>query len=142
MSGLTASTVVVPVDFSDMSWEAVETAISITGDATKVHIVNVIPDLEANEPGVIWDVVDNESRAAHVEKALHEKLGEEKFKAVKVAVAFGDAGSEITDYAQANGADLIVIPSHGRRGIERLFMGSVAERVVRLAHCPVLVLRK
>ena len=39
------------------------------------------------------------------------------------------------------GADLIVMPSHGRSGVKRLLIGSVAERVVRLAHCPVLVLR-
>ena len=37
--------------------------------------------------------------------------------------------------------DLIVLPSHGRSGVQRLLIGSTAERVVRLAHCPVLVLR-
>ena len=45
-------------------------------------------------------------------------------------------------FAQEKHAELIVIPSHGRTGITRLLIGSVAERVVRLAHCPVLVLRK
>ena len=54
----------------------------------------------------------------------------------------GDAGSEIVSYADRVSAELIVIPSHGRSGIKHLLMGSVAERVVRHAHCPVLVLKK
>jgi nucleotide-binding universal stress UspA family protein len=54
----------------------------------------------------------------------------------------GEPAHGIADYAQDKKAELIVIPSHGRTGITRLLIGSVAERVVRLAHCPVLVLRK
>ncbi|MEZ6094353.1 MAG: universal stress protein [Pirellulaceae bacterium] len=54
---------------------------------------------------------------------------------------FGDPGSEITRFAKENDAGLIVISSHGRTGVSRLLLGSVAERVVRLAPCPVLVLR-
>ena len=57
-------------------------------------------------------------------------------------VQFGDPGHGITDYAEEVGADVIVMPSHGRTGLRRLLIGSVAERVLRLAHCPVLVLRK
>ena len=52
------------------------------------------------------------------------------------------AADEISHYAQVHGIDLIVLPSHGRTGLARLMIGSVAERVVRLAHCPVLVLRE
>ena len=53
----------------------------------------------------------------------------------------GDPGSEITKLAKEVGAHLIIMPSHGRTGISRLLLGSVAERVLRLSHCPVLVLR-
>ena len=60
---------------------------------------------------------------------------------VQVNVAFGDPGDEITKHAETVHADLIVMPSHGRTGLKRLLIGSVAERVVRLAQCPVLVLR-
>ena len=49
---------------------------------------------------------------------------------------------EIADFAQEKKAELIVLPSHGRTGLTRLLLGSVAEKVVRLAHCPVLVLKK
>jgi len=49
--------------------------------------------------------------------------------------------TEITDFASANGYDLIVMGTHGRRGFSRVLMGSVAEHVVRLAQCPVLTVR-
>ena len=48
----------------------------------------------------------------------------------------------IVDYTERTDSDLIVLPSHGRTGVSRLLLGSVAERVCRYAHCPVLVLRR
>ena len=57
-------------------------------------------------------------------------------------MAIGTPGLEILDYAQEKKVELIVIPSHGHTGIGRFLLGSVAERVVRYSHCPVLVLRK
>jgi len=61
-------------------------------------------------------------------------------KSLQIDILFGDAGHEIAKLAERQGAELIVLPSHGRTGIKRLLIGSVAERVVRLAHCPVLIL--
>jgi nucleotide-binding universal stress UspA family protein len=49
---------------------------------------------------------------------------------------------EISRYAEEAGAELIVMPSHGRTGIKHFALGSVAERVLRRAPCPVLVLRE
>jgi nucleotide-binding universal stress UspA family protein len=45
------------------------------------------------------------------------------------------------DRAEAIDAELIIVPSHGRSGFSRLLLGSVAERIVRLAKCPVLILK-
>lgn len=53
----------------------------------------------------------------------------------------GDPASEITQYAAEAGIDLIVLGTHGRTGVERLLMGSVAERVMREAPCSVLVVK-
>jgi nucleotide-binding universal stress UspA family protein len=53
----------------------------------------------------------------------------------------GDPASEIVRYAQEAGMDLIVMGTHGRTGLERLLMGSVAEKVMRLATCSVLVVK-
>jgi nucleotide-binding universal stress UspA family protein len=53
----------------------------------------------------------------------------------------GDPGLTCVERAKTIGVDLIVIPSHGRSGISRLVLGSVAERVVRFSHVPVLVIK-
>jgi nucleotide-binding universal stress UspA family protein len=47
----------------------------------------------------------------------------------------------IAKNAETTDADLIVLTSHGRTGLKRVLLGSVAERVVRLAHCPVLIVK-
>jgi len=57
---------------------------------------------------------------------------------VVVATAFGGAAHEITRYAREHGIDLIVVGTHGRTGMSRALLGSVAERVIRTAPCPVL----
>ena len=56
-------------------------------------------------------------------------------------VLVGDPGTVCADRAESLKADLIVLPSHGRSGISRLLLGSVTERIVRLATRPVLVLK-
>jgi nucleotide-binding universal stress UspA family protein len=61
--------------------------------------------------------------------------------AVKAFVLSGRPADAIIETAQEKNADLIVLGSHGRTGVERLLMGSVAERVIVLASCPVLVVK-
>lgn len=134
-------TVLAPVDFSPESFAAVDTAVDIAGDSAKVHLIHVLPELSAVDPGVIWQTADDEKRAAHVREAVHTKLADPKFANIQIHVTVGDPGHRIATYAEELRADLIVIPSHGRRGLRRMLIGSVTERVIRLAHCPVLVLR-
>jgi nucleotide-binding universal stress UspA family protein len=57
-------------------------------------------------------------------------------------VQVGNPGIVISDYAKQSGAELVVMPSHGHHGLRRILLGSVAERVLRHAECPVLVLRR
>jgi nucleotide-binding universal stress UspA family protein len=142
MSFLPRRRIVAPVDFSDFSMEAVEVAIDIAGGSQNVHVVHVLPPIEPVEADMILGPVDNEIRIRKATEALKPKFSEPRFANLCVEVLIGDPGHEVTQYAGKIGADLIVIPSHGRTGIKRLLIGSVAERVVRLSHCPVLVLRK
>jgi len=72
---------------------------------------------------------------------LRDRFGDDRYRGAHIVVIFGDAGQEITDYALTHRAEMIVLPSHGRTGMKRWLLGSVAERVCRYAHCPVLVLR-
>lgn len=134
--------VLVPVDFSADSLAAVEVALQLVDAPAHLHVVHVVIDLAPLEAGEVWGVADPQSRIEQVEKLLKQKLGAAKYQGVQLAVLLGEPAHSIADYAQEKGIELIVIPSHGRTGITRLLIGSVAERVVRLAHCPVLVLRK
>jgi nucleotide-binding universal stress UspA family protein len=141
MAWLPKNTVVVPVDFSDESLSAVEAAMELVKNASRLHVIHVLPTLDPTEPGAVWSQLDNDSRREDAIRAVRERLPDAKFADLDVAVAFGDPGQEIANFAESLAADLVVMPSHGRTGIKRLLIGSVAERVVRLAHCPVLVLK-
>ncbi|MAG92958.1 MAG: universal stress protein UspA [Planctomycetaceae bacterium] len=134
--------IVVPVDFSEETENAVRSALAIVGDASKLHVIHVLFPLDAMSPGVVWGDTDNESRETHVRQAYDEFLAETGISGMNFETRTGDPGLVITDYATEIGAGLIVIPSHGYHGLKRLVLGSVAERVIRHADCSVLVLRR
>ena len=142
MSWLPRKTIVVPIDFSDDSFTALETAQELVDDPQHLHLVHVLPIITPNDPGVIWEMIDDQSRAVHAEEALRNKLANRGMENLQIIIRFGDPGHQIVDYAQEIHADLIVLSSHGQTGLTRLLMGSVAEKTVRLARCPVLVLKK
>ena len=142
MSWPELDTVVVPVDFSEESMAAVDTALQIAGSAETLHVIHVLPELSPLEPGEMWETVDERTRTEHVEKALRKSFSDPAYAGITIEILFGDPGHAIAQRAAELEADMIVLPSHGRTGLAHLLIGSVAERVVRLAHCPVLVLRK
>lgn len=133
--------VVVPLDFSESSIAALHTALSLVDEPAHVHVVHVLPDLSAMEPGVLWGEITDESRTAHVVAAIRDRLkNDHDCEGVTIAVRVGKPSKEITRHAGEIGADLIVISSHGE-GIVSAILGSTTERVVHLAPCPVLVLK-
>jgi len=142
MSWLPKQSVVVPVDFSKESLEAVVTARQLVASPEHLHVVHVLPTVEPHDMEAVWMTVDAGARGEHARQAMHERLTKLNLPDVKVHVVFGEAGHEIADFAQRQKAELVVLPSHGRTGLTRLLIGSTAERVVRLCHCPVLVLRE
>ena len=141
MSWFPKSCIVVPYDFSEQSGQALQVARDLVADLTQIHVIHVLPILTVAEPGMVWDVVDNQARMKDAERAFRDGFAPSPFQKADFTVVFGDPGREIVAFAERQKADLIVMPSHGRSGVSRLLIGSVAERVVRLAHCPVLVLR-
>lgn len=140
MAGLHPNKTVVPIDFSDRSFEALEKAVEIAGES-EVHAIHVLIELTTMEPGNLYGTVTDENRIQAVEENLKKRLTDPKYGNVKIHAKIGDAGHEIVALAQEENADLIVMPSHGYGFFKHMLLGSVAERVVRLAHCPVLVLR-
>jgi nucleotide-binding universal stress UspA family protein len=142
MAWFPKQTVIVPVDFSPESLAAIDVGLQLVSRPANLHVVHVVVDITPLEAGEVWGVVDPQTRIEQMRKVLDERLADAKFAGIQKAVVLGEPAHGITNYAEEKMADLIVIPSHGRTGLTRLLIGSVAERVVRLAHCPVLVLRK
>ena len=141
------STILVPTDFSDCSRIALEQAREIANHFDgELHLLHVI------EP---WPPAA--SVTAETYPLYHEYVARENARAtgeltslasdiagstrVQHAIWPGNASIEIVNYCEELGIDLVVLGTHGRTGLSRWFMGSVAERVARLAPCPVLIAR-
>ncbi|MBQ17698.1 MAG: universal stress protein UspA [Planctomycetaceae bacterium] len=142
MSWLPRKLVVVPVDFSENSLGALETAIELANTPDTIFAVHIVPHVAAISPGMIWDTVNDATRVNSTKKYFRDFLVDRGLDKINLEVRVGDPGLQITDFSREIGADLIVISSHGYHGMKRLLMGSVAERVLRHADCPVLVLRR
>jgi nucleotide-binding universal stress UspA family protein len=134
-------TILYPTDFSDHSAYAFRLACALARDYGARLVV-----LHVAEPPV---VVGGEGvmvlPCAIDLEALRERLDQLRLKDPKVVVEHqlieGEAASEILRVAAESKCDLIVMGTHGRTGLRRLLMGSVAEKVVRKAACPVLTVK-
>ena len=140
MSLFANSRIVVPIDFSEQADRALETAMQVAANVNHIRAVHVAPPLLMFEPSV-YEVLSDSERSKRLKESFAKRYADPKYHGVQFDVLFGDPGQMIVDFAKEIGAELIVMPSHGRTGLARLLIGSVAERVVRLAPCPVLILR-
>lgn len=143
-AGGSVRNILVPVDFSEASMEALrhakELALTYGAQITLLHAVEEVVYPSAygieptNMPGpqVIDRVEQNLAELARTE------LG---YEHVVVEANVGYAPSTILDYANGHDIDLVVIATHGRTGLERMLLGSVAERVVRRSPAPVFVVK-
>jgi nucleotide-binding universal stress UspA family protein len=142
MSWLPKKSVVVPVDFSEHSLIAMRTALEFVQLPSDLHVIHVIMPLEMISVGEMWVAEDVVSRLSAAVKYLQKYLTENGITGVTSVVREGDPGLQIAEFAKETQADLIVIPSHGRHGFERMLLGSVSERVLRHANCQILMLRR
>jgi nucleotide-binding universal stress UspA family protein len=137
--------ILVPTDFSDGSAEAFETALVMAADTGARLTLLHVQHLSATLPDVIMPMAPEMLR--HVEHSieiiLHELCERARDRGVlaESMTAIGATHLEICKAAQERGADLIVIGAHGRGGFAHAILGSVAEKVVRRAPCPVLTVR-
>ena len=140
-----SSQVLAPTDLSDQAERAVEMALGMVDRPEQLTVLYVAPPSSSfafGDPALVWQEISEEERAEELRQMLRTRHSNVRFEGVNFEVRFGAPADEIAQYAALNETELIVLPSHGRNGLVRLMIGSVAERVVRLAHCPVLVLRE
>jgi nucleotide-binding universal stress UspA family protein len=137
-----------PIDFSDASRAAMEVAADLcrrTGaELILLHAYPIpgytFPDGSVvASPKMMQDLADQAERHLEEWRVQGEKIvGMPRVTADK---AVGEPAAEILSFAKDRRVDLLVMGTHGRTGLEHALMGSIAERVVRRAHCPVLTVR-
>ncbi len=142
MSWLPKKVVVVPVDFSPWSFEAVRLARDFVAEPAGLHVIHVIVPGEAMDPAIVWGGITDEDRMKKAMESLEKATAEPQLAGITRVVRAGSPGLEIAKYASEVNAELIVMPSHGHTGLKHLLLGSVTQRVVHRAPCPVLVLRR
>jgi nucleotide-binding universal stress UspA family protein len=134
---LSIRTVLYPTDFSECSEFAFRLACSLARDyAARLVVLHVAePTMALAGEGVLLFPPEADL------KVLREKLEQLRPRDPKIAVEYslveGDAAAAILQVAQETRCDVIVLGTHGRTGVSRLLIGSVAEQVVRRAPCPV-----
>jgi len=134
--------ILVPTDGSPEAEAAVEHAVDIAATyGARIHVLYVVDTspyatLDATET-VVEDLQEEGEEAVEYVTAAAEDAGVE----TQGTVTTGNVHESITTYAHANDIDLIVMGTHGRRGLDRVLVGSVTERVVRTADAPVLTVR-
>ena len=143
MSFLPKKLIVVPVDFSSCSATAIRTALELADSPADVHVIHVVQPLNPASPLGVWEDENVQQKLVDNAKAyLDTFLASNEIDGVTTSIEVGSDGTRIVEYADEHKANLVVIPSHGRSGVKRALLGSVAERVIRHAHCPTLVLRR
>ena len=139
--------VLVPIDFSDHAGKALSHAKVIAKRyEAKLHLLHVVeaipnPYFYVGDHHSLYDLIPDieEKSSLHMKKLFADTPGPEV--PFEVSVIGGRATSDIVTFAKDEGTDLIVIATHGLTGLAHLFLGSVAERVVRRAPCPVLTVK-
>jgi nucleotide-binding universal stress UspA family protein len=143
----TSRTVVVGLDASPLGESAFFTALDEArgGSVLVIHVIGGFDPLASLEYAAAKNRLDLEPQKQKLEARVSELLGRAtpaQPASVERHLAVGQPPVEILRVARTATADLIVVGTHGRTGVGRLVLGSVAERLVREAGCSVLVVRE
>lgn len=134
------SRVLVPYDFGDPDRRAVNYARSFVDDDSKLTAVHVTPLPSPPVLEAAWNPFDPKKMLENTRGALQMDLAKQGMPHVRAHSRLGLVGPELAAAIEAEDAELLVVSSHGRSGLGRLLMGSVAEGLLRRATCPVIVL--
>lgn len=129
--------ILVPTDFSDLSARGVRYACQLAKEVgAEVVVINVVTLDESN----VANKREVERHKQELDEFMTDKVaGASSDLTIRKVVEPGQPYSTIVYWAENEGIDLIVTSSHGRSGLSRVLMGSVAEEMIRKSPCPVLV---
>ena len=144
-SSFRLSRLLVPVDFSKCSLKALKYAVAFAKHFNaSISLIHVVAVNYGGEFGAVDMVAIEKEMADSASKQLKKLLESEVPKNLRAdaTVRIGQPAYTITESARDRNTDLIIIATHGYRGIKHFLLGSTAENVVRLAPCPVLTVRE
>ena len=132
--------ILVPYDLDDPFPDVLEAAASFASSRDSVRALYVVARLPPHATSA--DQLNRKAKEglSDTQEKLVAALDEAGYPEYVPHVAFGEPGPTIVEVIERTKPNLVIMPSHGRRGIKRLVLGSVAEYVVRRAGVPVLVL--
>ena len=140
--------ILAPTDFSAHAGVALRHACGLAEKlGAELHLLHVLPDFVPASPDPILAPALPPEYFAQAEAKARESLANlldpawGRPPSVKLAVHWGSAVEGIVGYASDHAVDLLVIATHGRTGLRHALLGSVAERIIREARCPVLTVR-
>ncbi len=128
-------TILVPTDGSEYAGRAEDIAISMASKYNARIVGVYVIDEKLIYP---YDVLEDEGKA--ILKNLSSKAKKEGIVVDEILV-FGDPGKDMANISQRMNADIVVIGTHGKKGLERLLLGSVAESILKTVNIPVLLVK-
>jgi nucleotide-binding universal stress UspA family protein len=137
----------VPIDFSEYANQALEYAINLAekldAHLTLLHVIHSAP-LGGVDMGVTLPYTYLQDLEAEITQSMDACLARVTAAGLEgdIVVVHGTPFHEIVETAKTQKVELIVMGTHGRTGLQHVLLGSVAEKVLRLASCPVLVVRQ
>ncbi len=129
-----------PIDFSDFNQAANEYA-SILAESTGAAIIYLHVSLPLATTYGSYGYIDIDQEAVRDQKRIEKIKPTIEGVGCSYEIRFGSPAVMIIDFAEENNVDMILMGTHGRTGLRRAVMGSVAEAVVRKAKCPVLAIK-
>lgn len=137
--------ILIPIDGSNYSMRAAQLGIGLAKVlSAEIHVIYVIDT-------VILEAISEVEEKVVVEKELKDnaeryvnyvsKLAQQEGLSVNSVIVKGQPHDQIVNLAKSQGINLIIMGTHGQRGAARILLGSVAERVIEYAPCPVLVVQ-
>ncbi len=143
---ITLKRILVPIDFSDNSKKALRYALPLAKQfGASITLINIIePTVFPSDFGFgQMNFPDLEQELIHKSQEELESIAASMSTPVKITsvVKTGIPFVEVTSYADEEKIDLIIVATHGRTGVEHILFGSTAEKIIRKAPCPALVVR-